>query len=523
MVQVGQQLMKKRAPSTVRLRIAAVVMSAALVASCVPSTSYVGVSGRLHVWMDDIAGTLTATWSPPPDATSTSSYELSYWRTAQSQLKESVITAETTVVLDDIGGPLTDGTWYSFAVRAVDGDVKGRWTAETHSLYVEPDLPAIRINTTEAAPILDKVNYVTGTYALDGQGADPPASGSVEVRGRGNTTWDMPKRPYRLKLGAAASLLGMPSNRHWVLLANHFDPSELRNSAAFALSEGTDLAWTPRSRYVELILNGSYEGIYQLTEHIRRDTTRVNVQNVASQTTQPGITGGYIFEMDFWAHQQGDPGFHINSGIGFKLDDPEPPPADAPPLLLANYAQQRAYIQNYVQTFDNVLYSPTFADPVTGYAAYIDVDSFIDWYLVNEIAHNDDAMGTSTWFYKPRSEKVKMGPVWDFDRSMGVDGTGAYDEYWVRTRIWIHRLFEDPAFVDRVKVRWSRFEAAFRQVPASIVAAGQEPDFAMAAFTDGLRWGQPYDLANLTSLADWMTNRLNWLDEVTQYGDGIAP
>ncbi|HKY15744.1 MAG TPA: CotH kinase family protein [Microthrixaceae bacterium] len=513
---MGGTRLKNRVQSSGRRGAAVVVLMVAglVAAACAPITPYIGWGGLLDVRLGD--GTMEASWPPPPDATPTSSYELVRWPTGNFGALTSTFTDQTSVVLDGVTEGLTDRTWYSFRVRALNEGEPGRWSDEVLEFYAEPDLPVLRIETVGDAPILDKEHYVPGTFALDSQGVDPAASGNVEIRGRGNSTWSLPKRPYRIKLGSSTSLLGMPANRHWVLLANSLDPGQLRNSTAFELSERTDLAWTPRYRDVELILNGSYEGVYQLVEHIRIDANRVNIDKLsASNTTEPAVTGGYLLEVDAWLGLSGDPGFSTPTGLSIRFDDPEAP---VPPA-------QFTYVQNYVSAFENVLFSPTFTDPVTGYGAYIDVDSFIDWYLVNEITNNKDAFVSSTWLYKPRGEKLAMGPVWDFDRSMGIDGTHKYDEFWVRQpdRLWFDRLFQDPAFIQRVRDRWSQFEPSFREVPDEILGAHPSGSpIADALLADSLRWGTAGTAESTPAfLADWLTHRLNWLDGVDQYGDGI--
>jgi hypothetical protein len=139
-------------------------------------------------------------------------------------------------------------------------------------------LPILAISTLNGAGILDRDHYVTATAELRDANALTLFTGlSLQIRGRGNSTWNYPKKPFRLRFTARTELLGMPASRHWVLLANYLDRTLLRNEAAFEFSRLTGLAWTPRSEQVVLELNGEYLGIYQLTEHVRIDSDRVDI------------------------------------------------------------------------------------------------------------------------------------------------------------------------------------------------------------------------------------------------------
>ena len=210
------------------------------------------------------------------------------------------------------------------------------------------------------------------------------------------------------------------------------------------------MPWNPASTFVEVFLNGQYQGTYQLTQNIKVATDRVNIDELKGSHTDPSvITGGYLLEVDY--KLDGDAYFTTPRGVSVVFQGPEKP----------NTAQF-AYLRSYIETLEQVLYSDNFADPEVGYRAYIDVDAFIRWYLVNEIFKNNDAiMWTSCWMYKPRNGKLIMGPLWDFDISGGninINGNDNPVGWWVRNSTWISRMFEDPYFTARVTDVWNEIK-----------------------------------------------------------------
>lgn len=321
-----------------------------------------------------------------------------------------------------------------------------------------PRLPTLAIETAGRQPIVSKSVYSTGSMTLTDTAGALLASGPLEIRGRGNTTWELfPKKPYRVKLGTSTALLDMPASRHWVLLANYSDKTLLRNELTFALSRMMGMAWTPRSAFVDLTLNGEYLGIYQLAEHVRIAPERVNITSMkVTDTSATAVTGGYLIEVD---ERRGET-FCFNSTITamvFCLAEPET-------LLDPGWERQRAYITGYVAQADSALFGARFADPEVGYAKYIDVASAIDYNIIQEVVKNVDGdLRFSSFLHKPRGGKLVFGPVWDFDLALsnanyyGADQTSGW---YSRHAAWYTRLFQDPAFRRRFAARWSELQAA---------------------------------------------------------------
>jgi CotH kinase protein len=320
-----------------------------------------------------------------------------------------------------------------------------------------PKLPVLSITTATGTDIVSKTVYVAGTLTLADTGGATLVQSALDIRGRGNTTWEMPKKPYRLRLATATSLLGMPANRHWVLLANYSDKTMLRNDLAFELGRMVGMAWTPRSQYVELQLNGNYQGVYQLVEHVRIGPDRVNIPELkVADTSATAITGGYLIEVD---ERRGEE-FCFNSTrtpMVFCAANPET-------LLQPAWAKHREYLQTYIARTDSAIFGSRFADPDVGYAAFLDVESVVNYYLLQEMLKNvDGGLRFGPYMYKQRNGKLFFGPIWDFDLAAGnvnYDGADRTDGWHARKSAWFVRLFEDPAFRSRVATRWTALKQA---------------------------------------------------------------
>lgn len=348
-------------------------------------------------------------------------------------------------------------------------------------------LPVLNLNTDNAAPIASKEVYVKGSFTLSDLGA-ADVTGTLDVRGRGNSTWGWPKKPYRLKLATSTALLGMPKGKNWVLLANYVDRTLMRNDIAFMFSRSLGFEWTPRAQYIELNVNGTYQGVYQLVEHIRVDANRVNIDEMkVGDIDSDKITGGYLMQIDFrhnkdyCVNSSWDPvcvnGVNIQRNVDFCLDSThgmEPACLENPETLQTDplWVNQKLYIEKYYADFEAALFSPDFADPTTGYAAYVDVDSVVNYYIENELFKNVDGAAASFYLYKKRNGKLFFGPIWDFDLSMGNAGYNGVDNangWHIRSdsndpnithdsretnAIWFTQFLKDPAFQAKVKARW---------------------------------------------------------------------
>ena len=336
-------------------------------------------------------------------------------------------------------------------------------------------LPVVCIDTEGGRAVESKaINYPASVKIIGAGVYDGLETAGCTVRGRGNTSWSWPKKPYRLDFPDRVPLLGMPAGRHWVLLANFPDRTLMRNLVAMKVASLTSLAWTPRCVPVELVMNGRHAGSYLLIEKVEVDAERVDVSQ----------DGGYLLESDFrfdnevqWIDHHGIS--RLVTGIPFAIKYPSPDD-----LTRA----QEEFVRQYVADAASALWSDGFEDPETGYAAWIDVDSFIDYWLVFEIMGNPELSNPCSVFYHMAAGgKLAAGPCWDFDiclRSLGTsvqEWTGFVNRY----AVWYARLFKDPAFADRVRERFLELLPKLLEVADYIdgchqlLAASAELNFAM--------------------------------------------
>lgn len=406
----------------------------------------------------------------------------------------------------------------------------------THKL---PRIPAIYVNTDGGATIDNKENYVRMTVKVedkdniytDGQSF----SATAGIRGRGNSTWDEPKKPYRMKLDNKASLLGMSNDKDWALLANHLDKTLLRNITAFQISRIAGMSWTPGSISVDFYLNGSYQGVYALTEHVKVSKERLNMALVtSSDNTGEALTGGYLLELDFHADED-----HFRTSIKelpIMYKDPDKPTE-----------QQKDFLKDYFNTAEGILYSENFTDPDKGYYKYIDMESFINYYIIQELAKNVDGnMRGSCYLAIRRNGKIEQPLVWDFDLAFGnadhitwEQGASSteWDGWFINSKNnsnpekrtpWFERFFEDPAFVSALKKRWNELKPQLNQLPDYIKEHAASLDDAQkrnfGPKTSGgagwditeVKWNTKRIRGSYASEVDYLVSfvekRIQWLD-----------
>ncbi len=349
------------------------------------------------------------------------------------------------VTLNDFSEPVT------YRVVLPSGEEKTYQVAACFS-----NLPTAYIYSPSA--ITSKEVWVTGSRMTIVNGGEYDAVyENMSIRGRGNSTWSLPKKPYNIKLDKKAQVLGMKKHKRWCLLANYLDRTLIRNAVSFEIARKmTGLAWTPSGDFVDVVLNGKFQGSYYICEHIKIDENRVNIAEIeTTDTTEPNITGGYLIELDTNYDEpyrfKSNYGTSTMGGTGMPVNIKEPDDE-----VITSYNDVRFnYIKNYYNNVESLLYNRNFSS----YPDYIDMDSYIDYWLVYEITGNREPNHPkSVYMHKDRGGKLIAGPVWDFDWgtfSPTADGGGYPGSLLNNSAVWYGQLFQDANFVARVKERWA--------------------------------------------------------------------
>lgn len=321
------------------------------------------------------------------------------------------------------------------------------------------DLPVIVLETPEYKPIDSKVERLEGCsmklFMEDGKIYD---LGFAGVKGRGHSTWKEPKKPYNIKLEKKKEILGLNKSKHWVLLSNpRYDRTQLHNDVAFQIARMTDYPWVQSGRFVELILNGEHKSLYYLCEKIRIEDGKINISEIEPRDTiGDSLTGGYMLEADLSAKDENSikTKYFNQTGDGFQYSlfwNIVKPEDD-----IQN--QQVNYITHKLQYLESLISNETLL--LNGeYRDLLDIDTAIDWWLVENLCLNEEASRTKNMIiYKDRDSspyggKFKVGPPWDFDAwTFGMSGC---EKLYVNKTTWcFHQLFMDPVFVERLKERW---------------------------------------------------------------------
>ena len=320
-------------------------------------------------------------------------------------------------------------------------------------------LPVVYINTPDAVAITSKEDWTKNSSIriVNTDGSVDYSNNKLQIRGRGNSTWGFPKKPYALKLKDDSEILGMPAHKRWVLLANWMDRTLLRNDVTFQIAKETCMEWTPRGQFVEVVLNDRHIGNYYLCEQIKVGANRVNIVKMdATDIAGEALTGGYLMDLDVYFDE-------VNK---FKSATRNLPYMFKEPDEEVLQPEQLTYLRNYINDLESKLYADTWLSH-RDYASLMDLNTFADWWLVYELAKNwEPNHPKSCYMYKDRGGVLKAGPVWDFDWKTYTPGTN----FKVKDAIYYERLFSDPAFVAIVKDRWAVLKPKFDAIGAYIRA-----------------------------------------------------
>ena len=411
---------------------------------------------------------------------------------------------------------------------------------------VDSNLPVVLINTqgqtipdgTKITARMSLINNSTGINNVSDTTFE--YNGYIGIDTRGSSSLMFEKKSFNVETRDATganlnvSLVGLPAENDWVLYAPYSDKTLMRNVLVYNLGNLTG-RWSPHTRFCELYIDNEYRGVYVLMEKIKRDKNRVNIASLKpADISGDQLTGGYILKID-----RPDSGAWI-SPYKARNDIQNVPISYVDPKCEELVPIQRNYIKDYVTGFENALRGVNYKDPKTGYRAYVNMQSFVDYYILNEICRNLDAYRLSTFFYKDKDSKggkITMGPFWDYDISLGnadffnagstigwvVDGLGNGDEYGIP--FWWDKLNTDPYFKSELKKRWNELRSdkfSNQSINKSIdscsvlLANAQQRNFQKFNILNSYVWPNNYvggTYANeVNYLKNWIKNRFTWMD-----------
>lgn len=376
-----------------------------------------------------------------------------------------------------------------------------------HVIVVEWEnaIPQFFINTLSSLPITSKDDYVDALLEIDGVGVYDDFEASTEVRGRGNSTWSRPKKPYRIKLNKKASILGLASAKNWVLLAENYDETLMLNSVSMKIGRLLGVKYANHTIPVELTVNGEFLGQYTLTEQVEVKTNRIEIED-----------GGLLLEMDTYFKRDWKfrtPAYNLPVQIKY-------PKLKNYSLIDAN--AEHAKIKADFEEFESRVYSSSF--PNSGYLELFDREAFVDYLIVYMLTANGEINHPkSTFIHKAKEGKYTMGPLWDFDWAFSFN---EHNKHFIRANdplfwtgnnigtVFFKRLLSDPSTKNLLIQKWSVFKSAhFNKLIAYVDEYAEL--ITESQKRDQLRWnmGSVNFENDVNELKSWLNNRANYLDQ----------
>lgn len=327
-------------------------------------------------------------------------------------------------------------------------------------------IPILEIRVNDGSDIDSKEEYKAAVMRLDGR------EYTLRIKGRGNASWRIfPKHSYRIKLDSKAGLCGMTADKDWCLISGYADPSLIRNKVSSEMAQiMTGLPFTPEHEFVDLFVNGEYLGVYLLAEKIEDDEDRVPLGERVTDEDGTIVDMGFLIEFgwDFsGTNVYGRDYFSTTYCKYMYIKEPK---------ITKAYNDEFKYVQNYLKAAESAVIAGE------GYEEYIDVDSWVDWFIVNELTNNTECcFYRSLYIYKPVGGKLTAGPIWDYDMAFGnhtgdiynYNGWASVDfTYYVMFDNWMKFLTKDEKFMSLVRERWAEkkeelMETAFSTIDES--------------------------------------------------------
>ena len=330
-------------------------------------------------------------------------------------------------------------TVYSISCWGQEYDVMFMKSANLPALFLETDSGSMEyLNANKENEEAGEINLIEASGNIEYQGR------LKKISGRGNSTFATAKKPYTFTLEDAYPLCGLDMGKKWNLLALHYEEKTMQSKLIHDMATYLEMEYTSGSKWVDLYCNGNYQGLYLLTEAITVGDGRVEIYDLEKENkrnTKPSnISGGYLLERDVTESLEPTEVYFTTDicNYNFVINTPKVPTEE-----------EYSYIKDFVQNIENLLVSDD-----TGYKNYIDLDSFAKQFLIDKLVLNPDAMRSSTFYYKDRdSDVLKVGPLWDYDRAMGVsmpDYETAVGDYPDTMNDWYMPLYADEEFYQKL-------------------------------------------------------------------------
>jgi hypothetical protein len=388
----------------------------------------------------------------------------------------------------------------NLAVVAEDG------TRKDYKIVVKFEgIPQIYIETQGGATITSKEDYLNANLRIEGNGAYEDLVTTARIRGRGNTTWPLPKKPYRIKLDKKASILGLNEAKDWVLLANYLDETLMLNAVAMKAGQLLEMPYTNTMISVELILNNIYMGNYMLTEQVEVSKGRINIED-----------GGILFELDTYFDEDWQ---FISNGYELPVMIKYPELEDLP-IQDANESLRK--IEEDFNKMESSIASADF--PNNNFKDFIDINDLVNYFIVYTLTSNEEINHPkSTFMYKPENGKYKMGPIWDFDWAFSFDGNNKHfnssrDPLFVENSSLVgtkffSRFLLDPEIKSLYKQKWISFKSQklgllleYIDEYAKLITESQKRDY--------LLWdnGSSNFEQDVSELRNWIISRAEYMD-----------
>ena len=374
------------------------------------------------------------------------------------------------------------------------------------SEYPYAGIPRIVIETEDHRAIRDRETEIPAKLQIWGENTPKSEIMALTIRGRGNSSWvEMPKKSYKIEFMQKQTLLDMPTNKDWILLANYADKTLLKNYTIFQLARLLNSSYPPRGIFIELYLNREYLGVYLLTESIKKGRHRVNIsdQNLS-----------YIVEFDS-KKKPSDIGTYSNLGKFLNIHYPKNPTDSVLSIL-----------ENRINEIEQTLWRYAFNDSIL--STFFDIDAYLSHYWIQEFSKNPDAFfGSSVYFSWEVGQPIKMGPVWDFDIAFGVhfnEEKRIPSGWFIRQHYWNRYLFNDSTFKQHATDYWINNHRVFYNILDSLESYKKSLQFA--AQNNFKKWNilkdtqltyhrksfSTYD-ETIDDLKNWISQRYNWIND----------